>query len=79
MHTETKTIAPKSAPSIRVGVTAGNIRNGHVYVRECLWFFPKDAMRGEKTDGEAVERCVLELPGLGTIESDIDSAKGIFR
>jgi len=79
MHTETKSIAPKSAPSIRVGVTAGNIRNGHVYVRECLWFFPKEAMRGEKADAEAVERCVLELPGLGTIESDIDSAKGIFR
>jgi len=70
---------PKGAPSIRVAVTAGNIRNGHVYIRDFLWFFPKPTIRGQMAQEGEVERCVLELPGLGTIESEIDPLKGIFR
>lgn len=65
-------------PTIAVAVTAGNLRNGHVYVRDHLWFFPKGAIRGER-NGADTEPCLLDLEGIGAIETDIDPAKGIFR
>jgi hypothetical protein len=68
----------KQSPSIAVPVTAGNIRNGHLYVRDFLWFFPKSALRGERIGADA-ETCLLELDGIGSIETDIDPEKGIFR
>ncbi|HEY3246635.1 MAG TPA: DNA methyltransferase [Phycisphaerae bacterium] len=68
-----------NAPEIRIPVTEGNLRNGHLYVRDFLWFFPKSAIRGERVDAEECETCTLEIPGVGSIETDIDSLKGIFR
>lgn len=75
----TATGTEKQAPSIAVPVTAGNLRNGHVYLREFLWFFPKTAIRGTGTERCDVTPCILELPGLGTIETEIDADKAIFR
>jgi DNA modification methylase len=71
-------MSDKQVPSISVPVTAGNIRNGHLYVRDFLWFFPKSILRGERVGADA-ENCLLELDGIGVIETDIDPDKGIFR
>lgn len=51
-------------------VTAGNLRQNHLYIREHLDFFPPDAIGEAKRNGHAgIE---LELVGLGkTIETDI--------
>ncbi len=68
-----------SLPSIRVPVTDGNLRNGHVYIRDFLWFFPKSSIRGERTDADADEMCVLDIATVGSVETAIDPAKGIFR
>lgn len=61
----------------RLRVTAGNLRQNHLYVREHLDFFPADAIGESKRNGHrGIE---LELTGLGlTIETDIgrDSKTG---
>jgi len=75
----TKTDSKKSAPCIKIPITAGNLRNGHVYLREFLWFFPKEAMRPQRTSGSDLSPCILDLPGVGTVESEIDPTKAIFR
>lgn len=51
-------------------VTAGNLRQNHLYIREHLDFFPPDAIGEPKRNGhQGIE---LELVGLGkTIETDI--------
>ena len=73
------TLSEKQAPTIRIPLTAGNLRNGHVYVRNFLWFFPKSAIRGERIDQGDLQPCVLELAGFGTIETEIDADKAISR
>jgi len=73
------TLSEKQAATIRIPLTAGNLRNGHVYVRNFLWFFPKSAIRGERIDQGDLQPCVLELAGFGTIETEIDADKAIFR
>lgn len=76
------TVAPviqKETPSIEIPVTAGNLKNGHVYLREFLWFFPKESIRGKAGDSAESLPCTLELAGLGTVETEIDADKAIFR
>ncbi len=79
IETVTAKADKKSAPIIKVPVTAGNLRNGHVYLREFLWFFPKGAIRRDRGEADQAVVCELSLPGVGTIETDIDADKAIFR
>lgn len=72
------TMSDSKPPTIAVPLTAGNLRNGHVYVRDYLWFFPKTAIRGTRY-GADTDACLLDLEGVGPIETDIDPEKGIFR
>lgn len=72
-------VAAKQQASIKIPLTEGNIRNGHVYLREYLWFFPKTAIRGERSGDPSAESCILELPSGSAIETDIDAGKAIFR
>ena len=72
-------VIQKEAPSIEIPVTAGNLKNGHVYLREFLWFFPKESIRGQAGDSAESLPCTLELAGLGTVETEIDADKAIFR
>jgi len=65
--------------SIRVRLTGGNIRNGHVYLRDHLSFFPKSAIRGKLTNGSSVDPCVLILPSGSVVETEIDADKAMFR
>jgi DNA modification methylase len=69
----------KQATSISVLLTEGNIRNGHVYLREHLWFFPKSVIRGQRTADGAGDQCVLVLPNGSLVETDIDATRAIFR
>lgn len=72
--------ASSTQPRIKIRVTPGNIRNGHVYVRDFLWFFPKSAIRAQQpseANGNTV--CTLDLERVGVVETDIDAEKGIFR
>ncbi|MFQ6047894.1 MAG: DNA methyltransferase, partial [Phycisphaerae bacterium] len=73
------TTADRSLPRIEVPITLGNVRNGHVYVRDFLWFFPKSAIRGNRLDRSEARPCTLELADFGIVQSEIDAAKGIFR
>jgi len=75
----TLSASEKQCPTIEVRVTAGNLRNGHVYIKDCLWFFPKEAIRGERTDQTEAHPCTLELAEVGVVETEIDPHKGIFR
>ncbi len=77
MSSTTKT--PQRSSTIKVPITGGNLRNGHVYIREYLWFFPKSAIRGDRLDETDAQPCTLELDNFGAIETEIDAAKGIFR
>jgi len=69
----------KGSAQIRVPVAPANIRNGYVCVRDFLWFFPKSAIRSASDGESAATLCTLDIAGLGTIETDIDATKGIFR
>lgn len=69
----------KQCQSVEVRVTAGNLRNGHVYIKDYLWFFPKEAIRGERADQTEAHPCILELADVGLVETEIDPEKGIFR
>jgi hypothetical protein len=65
---------------IRVSLTAGNVRNSHVYVRDHLGFFPPDVLGAPNArDGEGVS-VKLRFAGTGEVSrTDIPSDKLIFR
>ncbi len=68
-------------------ITAGNLRNAHLYVSDHLDFFPDDIVGPSKLDGSLNGRAVrIHLEGLNeTIEAGIGSdprtgkPRGIFR
>ncbi len=68
-------------------VTAGNLRNSHLYVHRHYDFFPKDCVGPPKKNGRQQERGIqIFLDGLGeTVETDIGTnattgrARGFFR
>lgn len=66
-------------PFAQVELTGGNVRNQHIYLRDCMSLFPKDAIGGRNDD--SVAPCKLEIHyGAGDpITSDIDGDKKIFR
>ena len=68
-------------PSMVVGrttLTAGNIRNGHIYLKDCLHAFPHACIGGPNASG-AGEPLRLDWGDSEAIETDIDGEKKIFR
>lgn len=62
-------------------VTAGNLRNNHLSVREHLDFFPADTLGPSKKPTDLNGHSIsLQLAGLNTaVRTDIAADKGIFR
>ena len=58
-------------------VTAGNLRNSHLYVHRHYDFFPKDCVGPPKKNGRPQERGIkIFLDGLGeTVETDIGTQR----
>jgi len=67
-----------SAGSFAIPLTAGNLRNRHIYTRIARHLFPPDVFGGA-TKKEAGNPIVLKLDGGPEIETDIVGARGIFR
>lgn len=65
---------------IVIGLTRGNLNNGHVYLRQHLGFFPADAIGAANArDGQGVPLTV-HFAGLAeAAQTDIAGDKGIFR
>jgi DNA (cytosine-5)-methyltransferase 1 len=62
-------------------VTAGNLRNNHISVRDHLDFFPADALGPSKKPTDINGHAIgLQLTGFDTtVKTDIAASKGIFR
>ena len=75
----TSTDSEKQTAAIAIPLKAASLRNGYVPLKDYLWFFPKSAISSDRTDEDAPTTCALELEGLGTVETEIDSEKGFFR
>ncbi|EPU7923665.1 hypothetical protein ACVZR8_004572 [Vibrio parahaemolyticus] len=62
-----------------IQLTAGNIRNSHLYLTKVMDLFPTDSIGGNNIDSEAPQRleihCGIEQPVL----TDIAGDKKIFR
>jgi hypothetical protein len=67
-----------SAISVKIPLTGGNIRNAHFYLREARQLLPLDSIGGKNKSVTAWPVSVTYAPG-GTVETDIDGAKMIFR
>jgi len=65
---------------IVIGLTQGNLNNGHVYLRQHLGFFPADAIGAANArDGQGVPLTVYFAGLPEPAETDIAGGKGIFR
>lgn len=63
---------------ILVPLTAGNIRNNHIYLRQAASVLPSASLGGSNARQSAEHVTVSFLPG-ETVETDIDKTKMIFR
>ena len=82
----TDTVGGIAGDVCRVPITEGNIKNGHVYLRSVLSFFPEDIIGGTHKGEQARRSVVLKFKGGKTVETDIagpdrdgKAAKYIFR
>ncbi len=84
---EALVIPPAAVPSAEktdissrtIGVSAGNIKNNHIYLKSILDFFPPDTIGG-KNKSELASCTVTVDYGAGvTVETDIAGDKKIFR
>lgn len=61
-------------------LTAGNIKNSHIYLRTLSDFFPRESIGGRNRSENAGHPLTLVVRGIsGLIETDIASDKRIFR
>lgn len=63
---------------VLVALTAGNIKNNHIYVRAAKHLVPVGSLGGSNSESAGDNLSVSFLPG-ATVETDIDSSKMIFR
>lgn len=61
-----------------IELTAGNIRNDHIYLREALHLVPADSIGGTNKDAPGEPVSVTFIPG-DTVQTDIDSDKKFLR
>lgn len=65
-------------PIARISLTAGNLRNAHIYLRGARHLLPEDAIGGSNADAAGTPLTVKFVPG-STIKTDIAGDKMIFR
>lgn len=71
-------IENNNCQSFRVPLTAGNLKNNHVYVRTIKCFLPDDALGGN-TKNDRGKLLTLLLDKGAVLETDIVESRGIFR
>lgn len=62
----------------RVPLTGGNIRNSHIYLRNCSEVVPADGIGGKNMRNPGTPFEVTFSPG-DTVHTDVDGSKMIFR
>ena len=72
-------IEPAHADVQTVTLTAGNIRNGHIYLRSILDFFPSDAVGGSDRTQQADRSLSVTFDGIGTLDTDITGPDRLKR
>lgn len=74
--------ADTSGPGTPIGcveLTAGNIRNNHIYLRSLLDRFPADTIGGGNAAHKAPRELAIDWGGAAPVMTDIDGTKKIFR
>jgi hypothetical protein len=61
-----------------IGITGGNLRNNHIYLRSALDLIPKDAIGGTRSDDPGVPIEVSFVPG-SSVQTDLPSDKLFLR
>lgn len=70
---------PARADTRTVELTAGNIGNGHIYLRPILDFFPESAVGGSDRTQRASHPLVITFDGIGPHETDITGPDRLKR
>jgi len=60
-------------------ISGGNLRNGHIYLRKIIDFFPSDAIGGTNADDASPHHITVEFSHGETVSSDIDGDKLFLR
>lgn len=60
-------------------LTQGNLNNNHFYLREFISAFPSEVIGGSNKASAAPSTLTIHWGGSGTIATDIDGSKKIFR
>ncbi|EMK3363719.1 hypothetical protein V8061_001571 [Vibrio parahaemolyticus] len=60
-------------------LTGGNIRNSHMYLTGFMDQLPKSTVGGKNRSLIAPELLTIEFAGVGSVTTDIDGTKRIFR
>ncbi|QNP45666.1 hypothetical protein H9L14_14260 [Sphingomonas sediminicola] len=63
---------------VLIPLTAGNMRNNHIYVRAAKHLVPAGSLGGSNSESAGDNLTVSFLPG-ETVDTDIDATKMIFR
>ncbi|MBD9529143.1 hypothetical protein [Paracoccus sp. PAR01] len=62
-----------------VTLTAGNLRNSHIYVTPFKHLLPTDIFGGSNKDEPASRMAVIHYGAVTPVESDIPNDKNLFR
>jgi len=60
-------------------LTAGNIRNSHIYLRDVFHHFPDDAIGGSNRHEKAARELTVDWGGASPARTDLDGSKKLFR
>jgi len=67
------------ARGVWVELTAGNIRNSHIYLRDVLSFFPADAVGGSNVSSASPHTITVQFTPGAKVNTDIDGEKLFLR
>ena len=62
-----------------VELTAGNIRNNHIYLRSFFDRFPRDAVGGSNCREAAAREVTVDWSGTSPVHTDLDGQRRFFR
>lgn len=75
-------LATRTHPTQIIGqttLTAGNIKNNHIYLREFFNAFPQEVIGGSNAATAARQTITVEWGGSSTAVTDLDGEKKFFR
>lgn len=75
-------IEPPKAKSHLLGeveLTAGNIRNSHIYLRDLFNRFPEETVGGSNRHEKAAREINVDWGGAAPAQTDLDGSKKLFR